>query len=327
MIKSRYERDMLKEDATELTKMLKIDGARLKRLRAMPNAGITALKWMQREKQTDCIWPDEMITDFDRVGIEPKKFSFLPHKQMTELQIWNYLKKQAVISGETMYQLVGTWNDYLSMAGTMKMDVHNSMIFKPKDLKHAHDELVMLKNTKNMEAEAKKIEKKWPNVNKQLQKLKKFEYKLGDYQIVAPAAVIDIVKEGRVLQHCVHTCEYYFSRIQSDESYLFFLRKSKYPDMPWYTLEVEPSGNIRQKRTTGDRQNKDFDDALEFLKKWQQYFKNKLTKKEKELGTKSDELRKKQYAELRQQAKTVWHGPLAGQLLADVLEKDFMEAM
>ena len=158
-------------------------------------------------------------------------------------------------------------------------------------------------------------------------KLKKFEFKLGKYQIVAPQKVFDIVREGMILKHCVHSCEYYFLRITRDESYLFFLRKTEHPDMPWYTLEVEPSGNIRQKRTTGDRQNKDFDDAVEFLKKWQQFFKKQLTKEEEELGIKADELRKKNYEQLRKEAKKVWHGPLAGQLLADVLESDFMEAI
>jgi hypothetical protein len=97
--------------------------------------------------------------------------------------------------------------------------------------------------------------------------------------------------------------------------------------MPWYTLEVEPSGNIRQKRTTGDNQNPDFEQAVPFLKTWQQHFKKQLTKREKELGKKSDELRRENYKKLREDGKVVWHGKLAGQLLADVLEKDFMEAM
>lgn len=326
LIKARYDQDLMKEDATELTKMLKIDAARLKRLRKM-DAGIAELRWMQREKQSDCIWPDELISDFGKNNVLPKDLTFLPHGAMSEVQIWNYLKKQEQISGEDVKTLLKTWDDYLSMAGTMKMDVNNSRIYKPKELRFAHDELVILRSSKGMAAEAKKIEKKFPKVNAQLQKLKKFEYKNGKYQILAPAAVMDIVREGRVLQHCVHTCEHYFSRIQSDESYLFFLRRSAHPDVPWYTLEVEPSGNIRQKRTTGDRQNKDFEDAVEFLKKWQKHFQRQLTKEEKELGIKADELRKKNYKELREQAKIVWHGPLAGQLLADVLEADFMEAI
>lgn len=327
MIRMHYDKDLLSESETELAKMLKIDGQRLKRLRMRPESGITALMWMQREKKQNTIWPDDMISDFDKNKLQPKILNYLPHKAMTEIQVWNYLKKQSAIIGEDMGQAFTTWNDYLNMAESMKMDVRNSRILRPKNVRIAHDELVILKNTNGMEKEAKGIEKKFPKVNGNLPKLAKFEFKDKKYCIIAPKAVLDIVREGRILQHCVHTCEYYFSRISTDESYLFFLRRMDHPDMPWYTLEVEPSGNIRQKRTTGDRQNKDFDDAVDFLKKWQQHFKKQLTKEEKKLGIKADELRKKNYRELREQAKKVWHGPLAGQLLADVLEADFMEAL
>lgn len=97
--------------------------------------------------------------------------------------------------------------------------------------------------------------------------------------------------------------------------------------MPWYTLEVEPSGNIRQKRTTGDNQNADFQKAVPFLEKWQQYFNKQLTVEEKQLGKRADELRKENYTNLRKNGNRVWHGRLAGKLLADVLEEDFMAAV
>lgn len=184
-----------------------------------------------------------------------------------------------------------------------------------------HISMKSARNTKKI----KEIGKKWKKVNKVLPKLKKYEFKQGKYQIVAPKSILDIVKEGTVLKHCVHTCDYYFSRIQTDESYLFFLRHAEHPDVPWYTLEVEPSGNIRQKRTTGDNQNKDFDDAINFLKKWQQYFQKQLTEEEKKLGEKANKLRMENYSDLRIKGNRVWHGKLAGQLLADVLEADFMD--
>ena len=59
----------------------------------------------------------------------------------------------------------------------------------------------------------------------------------------------------------------------------------------------------------------------------QKFFKKQLTEAEKKLGIKANELRKKQYKQLREDGKRVWHGPLAGQLLADVLEADFMEVI
>lgn len=320
-----YDRKLLAQGETEISRILKIDKCRLKRMKAM-DANIYHLKWMQYEKLANTIWPDDMIKDFGNAEILSSDFGFL-HTPISHVKCYNYLKKQAEIMDETLKQTLYTWRDYVNMADSMKMDTKNDQIARPKDVKQAHDELIMLKQAAGMEKQAKKIEKEWPKVNKQLPKLKKFEFTLGEYTIIAPDNVLDIVKEGTILRHCVHTCDYYFDRITKDESYLFFLRRSSKPDVPWYTLEVEPSGNIRQKRTTGDNQNADFQKAVKFLKKWQQFFKKQLTEEEKELGEKANRMRIENYKNLRENGNRVWHGKLAGQLLADVLEKDFMEAM
>lgn len=325
IIKERYDEDLIKQDETEIAKLLKIDNSRLKRLKEM-DGNIYSLRWMQYEKLANTIWPDEMIKDFGEAMFETSVFGFLAPHQLSFVKCHNYLKKQAALTGESLAQTKITWEDYINMADKLKMDTKCDQIARPKDIKYAHDEVILLNNRKGMEKTAKEIEKKWPKVNKQLPKLQKYEYTYGDYMIVAPKSVLDIVIEGNILRHCVHTCDYYFSRIQTDESYLFFLRKSKSPDMPWYTLEVEPSGNIRQKRTTGDNKNEDFKLAVPFLKKWQRHFKKQLTEEEKKLGEKANELRKENYRNLRKNGNKVWHGRLAGKLLADVLEADFMEA-
>lgn len=322
LIHARYDKDLLQEDATEIAKMLKIDKQRLKRLKEM-DGNLNALRWLQYEKQADTIWPDEMIRDFGKANLRTSAFNFLK-SPIGFVKCYNYLKKQSAISGETLYQTWSTWRDYINMADQLKMNTALEQIARPKDVKLAHDECVAIKRSKGLEKQAKEIEKKWPKVNGQLPKLEKYEFTAGDYCIVAPKKVFDIVREGVILSHCVHTCDYYFSRIQTDESYLFFLRKSAAPDVPWYTLEVEPSGNIRQKRTTGDNQNPDFQKAVPFLKKWQKHFAKQLTEEEKELGRKANELREDNYKNLRENGKRVWHGKLAGQLLADVLEADFM---
>lgn len=331
LIKISYDAKLLDESETELARILKIDKARLKRLKAI-DGEILHLKWYQYEKMADKMWPDEMIKDFGDNGFETADFSFLINgypveKTLSFVKIWNYLKKQEQISGQTMSELRNTWMDYINMAEKLKMDVKNEMIWKPKDLKDAHNEVVLMLQMGEMEKEAKKLEKEWPKVNGNLPKLKKFEYTDGKYSIIAPLGIIDIVREGRVLQHCVHTCDFYFDRIQRDESYLFFLRRAEHENIPWYTLEVEPGGNIRQKRTTGDNQNKDLDEAVKFLRKWQKIFVKRMTKEEKELGAKANQARLEEYAKLREDGNKVWHGRLAGQLLADVLENDFMAAV
>lgn len=324
LINVRYDKNLLNQDATEISKMLKIDKSRLKRLKEM-DGNIYSLYWMQYEKMADTIWPDEMIKDFGKAMFKTSVFGFLD-APISFVKCHNYLKKQAAMMDESLNQALTTWRDYINMADKLKMNTKCDQIVRPKNLKYAHDELVLIIQQAGLEKQTKEIEKKWPKVNSQLPKLQKFEYTKGEYTIVAPKSVLDIVTEGTLLRHCVHTCDYYFDRIQKDESYLFFLRRSKQPDMPWYTLEVEPSGNIRQKRTTGDNQNQDFQKAVDFLKKWQKYFQKQLTEEEKRLGEKSNELREENYKNLRKNGNRVWHGKLAGKLLADVLEQDFMAA-
>lgn len=324
IINSSYDAKLFKQDETEIAKLLKIDKNRLKRLKEM-DGNIWSLRWMQYEKKANTIWPDEMIKDFGESLFKTSEFNFL-HTPISFVKCHNYLKKQAAMMNETMRQTLITWRDYINMADQLKMNTKCDQIARPKDMKFAHDEAILLKESKGLEKTAKEIEEKWPKVNEQLKKLQKYEYTKGEYAIVAPKTVLDIVTEGTILKHCVHTCDYYFSRIQSDESYLFFLRHSNHSDMPWYTLEVEPSGNIRQKRTTGDNQNPDFQKAVPFLKQWQKHFQKQLTEEEKKLGKKADELRKENYKNLRKNGNKVWHGKLAGKLLADVLEADFMAA-
>lgn len=310
---------------TELVKILRIDGARLKRLRSI-DGGIVHLKWYQHEKMVDRAWPDEMIKDFGDADISFSDLGFLPIP-LKFVKIWNYMKKQKLISGHDLEWIISTWKDYLNMARQAKMNVQSEMIWKPKDMQKAHNEVVMLLQHGEMEKQAKKLEKKWPKVNGILPRLQKFEYADSKFAILAPQEILDIVKEGTALQHCVHTCDFYFDRIQKNETYLFFLRRAGQETIPWYTLEVEAGGNIRQKRTTGDNQNKDFEEAVKFLKKWQEIFIKRMTAEEKELGAKADQARQQEYAKLRADGNRVWHGKLAGKLLADVLEEDFMAVM
>ena len=99
------------------------------------------------------------------------------------------------------------------------------------------------------------------------------------------------------------------------ESYLLFLRKTAEPDTPYYTVEAEPGGTVRQVRTQYNRQNDDIGEVRTFLKIWQ-----------KQLAADSHELRIKELVQLRNDQVTIHTGDLAGRLLVDVLTEDLMEA-
>lgn len=103
------------------------------------------------------------------------------------------------------------------------------------------------------------------------------------------------------------------------------LRNTKQPDTPYYTLEVEPGGVIRQKRTEYDRQNKDIEAASAFLREWQQEIQKRITENDRELANRSRQLRIESYAEMRKKKVKINGGLFQGKYLADVLEADLME--
>ena len=320
-----FDRALFNEGQTELPKLLKIDSARMKRLKAM-KGGISAFKWLQYEKEKNTQWPDETIKFFSDMNFNPDSFDFILDR-MTPVKVANYLQKQKEVTGENYRQLRITWRDYLDMAQRAKVDIKKEQFYKPKNVVIAHADMIALANRADMEREAEKRLKEYPDINNVCQELTKYEWSNDDYAIVAPKTIMDIFLEGTILNHCIHRCDFYFDRINQREAYLMFLRRKNQIDTPWYTLEIEPGGTIRQKRTTGDNQNKDLDAAIPFLKLWQQEIKKRLSEEDKALAKKSADARKKNYTQLRKDKKVVWHGKLQGKLLADVLEGDLMEVI
>lgn len=317
--------DCLQESQGELAKILNLDKERMGRLKKIGGSS-AELYWLQEEKRQDTVWDDDMVRYFAEAGLKQGDFKFLGNK-MSLKKIYNYLKKQERLSGDGAKQLLRTWRDYMQMAQKLKMNTELEIYYKPRNLNEAHAEAIEIIEKNGMKKIARDTEKKFPKVNEVCATLGKYEWNSGKFCIKAPQGIYDIVREGAILHHCIHTCDYYFDRISNRESYLLFLRKTGQEDMPWYTLEVEPGGNIRQKRTTGDNQNPDLNEALPFLRKWQQEIKKRLSKEEEELAKIADRKRRENYEDVRKKEKRVWHGKLQGMLLADVLEQDFMEAL
>ena len=109
----------------------------------------------------------------------------------------------------------------------------------------------------------------------------------------------------------------YYDRIQSRETYIFFLRRASEPDTPYYTLEVEPGGTIRQHRTYLDEET-GIEQIRGFLREWQKIIKQRLTQQEKELAKISKVKREENLEELKRKNNT--------RVLQGLLE-DFMEAV
>ena len=226
------------------------------------------------------------------------------------------------------HNVINTWADYLSMAKGLHMNTDDELIYRVRDLKRRHNELVQScqKYGTSMTIRVGKILNEYPHIDEICQSLKeKYEYSDEEYMIVAPTGVEDIILEGNALTHCIAYSDRYWDRIERRESFVVFLRKTADPFHAYYTLEVEPDGTVRQKRTEYDRQKKDIEQATEFLQKWQRVITARLTESDKALAAESRILREKEFIQLKKDRVIIHTGHLAGRLLADVLMADLME--
>ena len=222
--------------------------------------------------------------------------------------------------------MLRTWADYLSMAKRLSMDTSDSIIYRVRKLKQRHQELVERCNELSDELFAEEMLQTFPNINEVCRSIQDlYSYTGRSYMVVVPTGIMDVIREGKALHHCVGKQERYYDRISRRESYVLFLRRRKDPEKPYYTLEIEPDGTVRQKRTMFDRQEKDIDKAKKFLREWQGVVASRLTGTERTLALRSKALRQKEFEELKQQNKFVYIKNEGSRSLLDLLLADLME--
>ena len=228
--------------------------------------------------------------------------------------------------GKSVSVLISNWEDYLKMAKRVKMDVTKELFYKPKDIKEAHDRLIEYMEENGLSIKAGEIADKYPKVEEILAELKeKYSFQDKKFAIIIPERIEDMLNESNALSLCMDRDDRYYERISIRETYIAFLRKQSEPEQPWYVIEFEPNGTLRQESTVGDNKNKDFDEAVPFIKKWQRELSKRITKEDRLLAEQSAQLRLKEFEELRKNKNKIWRGPLQGKLLIDVLEQRLME--
>ena len=200
------------------------------------------------------------------------------------------------------------------------------MNLRPRDLKARHDELTDILQKQKDALAAEEMERQFPEVRPVCDRIRAvYEYSDGVHTVIVPRGVADIVREGRLLSHCVASNERYMDRIADGESYILFLRRAEAPDTPWYTMEVEPGGKIRQLRTLGDTQGADREEAKAFLRVWAKVVHARCDRVELQAAEVSREKRLREFEALRAGGNIIRRGLLAGKPLAEVLEADFAE--
>ena len=100
------------------------------------------------------------------------------------------------------------------------------------------------------------------------------------------------------------------------------MRRQGAPGIPFYTIEVEPGGTIRQHRSYYDEEP-GIEEIRVFLKEWQKAIRKRLTEEDRKLAKISKVKREANIAELKEKNNTrVLQG-----LAEDFLEAEELEAV
>ena len=213
------------------------------------------------------------------------------------------------------------------MAARFGYDTNDSIIYRVRKLRQRHDELARRCVNQALALRAGEILCRYPHIEQNLHVIReKFTFTGEQFQLQVPDKLEEILMDSQNLCHCIANSDVYWERMERKESYLLFLRKTAEPDTPYYTVEAEPDGTVRQVRANYNRQNDDIGEVRAFLKDWQKQLAKRLTQEDKQLAANSHELRIKELVQLRNDQITIHTGDLAGRLLVDVLTEDLMEA-
>ncbi len=294
------------------------DRQKINRIRDI-DGGEEVLRWMRWSDKTGEKISQEALNWLTQSNISRKDIEFI-EKRMSVEKIMNYVKRQQLESykGKTAKSILGQWQDYMQMCEQLKKHMDDEMVYKPRELKRRHDEAVAEIELRNAKLEADEYSRRFPGVEDVLQEIKpKYEYENETYQIIVPERLVEIVAEGRALHHCAGATDRYFDRIAQRETYICFLRKIDEPKVPYYTIEVEPGGTIRQHRGYLDEEP-EIEKVKPFLREWQKEIKKRMSKADHEYAKVSAVKRQENIEELRAKNNT--------RVLQGLME-DFMEAI
>lgn len=304
----------------KLVEILGINSCLLKQL-VKVDGGRSSLSWLQKMKDTQKWIPENILQYFETHNISTTDVTFI-EKQMSPQQIYHYLRRMEKESGLSAEKVLTIWRDYLSMVKKLGKNLEDSIIYRPRALERRHDEAVKSLQEVDTKKRAAELREKFPNLEKICKEITPIYQFLKDekYAVLVPQKIEDIIKEGEALHHCVGTQEWYFDRISRKASYIVFLRRQENLEKEFYTMEIEPNGNVVQKSKEYNRTGEDYEEAEIFLKKWKKNVLKKIEKQEKVPEKPQVTLWTAELSAAYKDHVVIKGGKHQGQYLTDVLE-------
>lgn len=309
---------MLNIKGTTIEDTFRIENRQLiNRLRDRDGGGLM-LSWLQWSERNHTKLSDKVLAWLKKNELYPENMAWTKLR-FTPEQAMNYIERQKreQYKGMKVRGVINQYEDYMDMCRKLKKDVADEMVYRPRELKRRHDEAAAEIALRESEIRAEEYSRRYPDAEKVLGEIaEKLEYRNDRYVIIVPKRNAEIVAEGKALHHCAGATDRYFDRIAQRETYICFLRKVQEPEIPYYTIEVEPGGTIRQHRGMYDEEP-EFDEVKPFLHEWQKEIRRRMNEQDHELASVSAVKREENIRELQEKNNT---------RVLEGLMQDFMEA-
>lgn len=133
-----------------------------------------------------------------------------------------------------------TYIDYLKMCKELGLDMKNSFVSMPKELRSAHDMVTEMYNEMKFDIKLKKYADEANQYVSEYEKIvpnniQKYKFENNLMQIVVPKTTRDIGHEGYKLRHCVAQ---YMSDVVANKKTILFVRNKNEIDVPFFTMEI-----------------------------------------------------------------------------------------
>ena len=196
----------------------------------------------------------EYINKSREIGAYDLRILFEKYRDAPVVRTINYLykKKSSKVNGR---YLIDYWEMLLNVYENIPQELRY-----PKDLEKAHDEILKLQKEKVERELSEKI----------CERGKAFEgytYISKDLGLmIRPVRnQKELIDEGKILSHCVAR---YAEEVASGRTMIFFIRHTREPDTPYFTLELK-NGVVQQNR--GEHNCGRTEEVKKFEEEWLEY--------------------------------------------------------
>jgi hypothetical protein len=266
----------LNTSAGRMTDLLNVTGNSIARMKR-GNIGYYGLNALRYAEQHDEKLGDEALKLIDdkEINIQPLQ---LDRTGLTLQKAVLYINKMAMRSRRTFGQMNTRYRDYLDLAQERGMDLHDDIVRRSSKVDELHDRWSEEKQKAKDAKREKDVDRKYKRIAQNLSINKEhFHYEAKGFCIVVPEKASDLVREGRILHHCVGASDRYMKKMTERESFILFLRREHQQESPYYTLECTWEGKILQAYSEYDRKP-DYDNIGPWLQRFTRAIQKRIAK-------------------------------------------------